>query len=82
MQREDVRDTTQQIFERVEARLKAVCQFTVTANGRSAKEVAKQVCNQPSLSGLQGPTVRGEHDSSVKPGTGEPHWRVWFRSWF
>ncbi|XP_039164924.1 ATP phosphoribosyltransferase 2, chloroplastic-like [Eucalyptus grandis] len=55
MQREDVRDTTQQIFERVEAHLKAVCQFTVTANGRSAKEVAKQVCNQPSLSGLQFP---------------------------
>ncbi|KAL3729468.1 hypothetical protein ACJRO7_026569 [Eucalyptus globulus] len=59
MQREDVLDTTRQIFERVEAHLKAVSQFMVTVNmrGRSAKEVTKRVLSQPSLSGLQGPTV-------------------------
>lgn len=59
VQREGVLDATHEILERLEAHLKAVGQFTVTANmrGRSAEEVAKQVLSQPSLSGLQGPTV-------------------------
>ncbi|XP_030513013.1 ATP phosphoribosyltransferase 2, chloroplastic-like isoform X3 [Rhodamnia argentea] len=59
VQREGVLDTTHEILERLEAHLKAVDQFTVTANmrGRSAEEVAKRVLSQPSLPGLQGPTV-------------------------
>ncbi|XP_057977948.1 ATP phosphoribosyltransferase 2, chloroplastic-like isoform X2 [Malania oleifera] len=54
-----VLDTTHEILERLEAHLKAVGQFTVTANmrGSSAEEVAERVLSQPSLSGLQGPTV-------------------------
>lgn len=59
IQREGVLGATHEILERLEAHLKAVGQFTVTANmrGSSAEEVAKRVLSQPSLSGLQGPTV-------------------------
>ncbi|XP_056162673.1 ATP phosphoribosyltransferase 2, chloroplastic-like [Syzygium oleosum] len=59
VQREGVLDAIHEILERLEAHLKAVGQFTVTANmrGRSAEEVAQRVLSQPSLSGLQGPTV-------------------------
>ncbi|GFQ04517.1 ATP phosphoribosyltransferase 1 chloroplastic [Phtheirospermum japonicum] len=59
IQRKGVLDITHEMLERLEAHLKAVGQFTVTANmrGSSAKEVAERVLSQPSLSGLQGPTV-------------------------
>ncbi|KAL6328825.1 hypothetical protein AAG906_003842 [Vitis piasezkii] len=59
IQRKGVLDTTHEILERLEAHLRAVDQFTVTANmrGSSAEEVAERVLTQPSLSGLQGPTV-------------------------
>lgn len=58
-QREGVLDNTYEILERLEAHLRASGQFTVTANmrGSSAEEVAERVLGQPSLSGLQGPTV-------------------------
>eukprot|EP00268_Persea_americana_P007292 TRINITY_DN1268_c1_g1_i1.p1 TRINITY_DN1268_c1_g1~~TRINITY_DN1268_c1_g1_i1.p1 ORF type:complete len:398 (-),score=75.05 TRINITY_DN1268_c1_g1_i1:419-1612(-) len=59
IERKGVLDTTREILERLEAHLRAVGQFTVTANmrGSSAEEVAERVLSQPSLSGLQGPTV-------------------------
>ncbi|KAK4424408.1 ATP phosphoribosyltransferase 2, chloroplastic [Sesamum alatum] len=59
MQRKGVLDITHEMLERLEAHLKAVGQFTVTANmrGKSAEEVAERILSQPSLSGLQGPTV-------------------------
>ncbi|XP_022935037.1 ATP phosphoribosyltransferase 1, chloroplastic-like isoform X2 [Cucurbita pepo subsp. pepo] len=59
LQRKGALDTTHEILERLEAHLRAVGQFTVTANirGSSAQEVAERVLSQPSLSGLQGPTV-------------------------
>ncbi|KAI3448342.1 hypothetical protein Pfo_005007 [Paulownia fortunei] len=59
IQRKGVLDITHEMLERLEAHLRAVGQFTVTANmrGSSAEEVAERVLNQPSLSGLQGPTV-------------------------
>ncbi|KAF9589002.1 hypothetical protein IFM89_017681 [Coptis chinensis] len=55
IQREGVLDTTHEILERLEAHLRAVGQFTVTANmrGSSAEEVAERILSQPSLSGLQ-----------------------------
>ncbi|KAK4491258.1 hypothetical protein RD792_001994 [Penstemon davidsonii] len=59
IQRKGVLDTTHEMLERLEAHLKAMGQFTVTANmrGSSAQEVAERVLSQASLSGLQGPTV-------------------------
>ncbi|KAL0365019.1 UNVERIFIED_CONTAM: ATP phosphoribosyltransferase 2, chloroplastic [Sesamum angustifolium] len=59
VQRKGVLDITHEMLERLEAHLMAVGQFTVTANmrGSSADEVAARVLGQPSLSGLQGPTV-------------------------
>lgn len=59
IQRKGALDTTHEILERLEAHLRAAGQFTVTANmrGSSAEEVAERVLSQPSLSGLQGPTV-------------------------
>ncbi|KAL8061200.1 hypothetical protein ABFX02_02G072300 [Erythranthe guttata] len=58
-QRKGVLDITHEMLERLEAHLRAAGQFTVTANmrGNSAEEVAERVLSQPSLSGLQGPTV-------------------------
>ncbi|CAI9786178.1 unnamed protein product [Fraxinus pennsylvanica] len=58
-QRKGVLDITHEILERLEAHLRAVDQFTVTANmrGSSAEEVAERILSQTSLSGLQGPTV-------------------------
>ncbi|OMO75179.1 ATP phosphoribosyltransferase HisG [Corchorus capsularis] len=55
VQRKGVLDTTHEILERFEAHLRAVGQFTVTANmrGSSAEDVAERVLSQPSLSGLQ-----------------------------
>ncbi|WZZ27770.1 hypothetical protein YC2023_011171 [Brassica napus] len=51
--------TVHEILERLEAHLKADGQFTVVANmrGNNAQEVAERVLSQPSLSGLQGPTI-------------------------
>ncbi|XP_034228925.1 ATP phosphoribosyltransferase 1, chloroplastic-like isoform X2 [Prunus dulcis] len=59
IQRKSALDTTHEILERLEAHLRAEGQFTVTANmrGSSAEEVAERVLSQPSLSGLQGPTI-------------------------
>ncbi|KAJ6427727.1 hypothetical protein OIU84_023180 [Salix udensis] len=59
IEQKDARDRTKEILERFEAHLRAVDQFTVTAHirGSSAEEVAGRVCSQPSLSGLEGPTI-------------------------
>ncbi|KAK4788153.1 hypothetical protein SAY86_019472 [Trapa natans] len=59
VQREGVLHITHEILERLEAHLRASGQFTVVANmrGSSDEEVATRVLSQPSLSGLQGPTV-------------------------
>ncbi|KAK1563651.1 hypothetical protein Q3G72_030652 [Acer saccharum] len=59
MQRKGVLDTTHEILERLEAHLRAMGQFMVTANmrGSNAEEVAERILNQTSLSGLQGPTI-------------------------
>ncbi|GAV86507.1 HisG domain-containing protein/HisG_C domain-containing protein [Cephalotus follicularis] len=59
VQRKGVLDTTHEILERLEAHLRALGQFTVIANmrGSSPEEVAERVLSQPSLSGLQGPTI-------------------------
>ncbi|XAR49361.1 ATP phosphoribosyltransferase [Bertholletia excelsa] len=69
-QRKGVMDTTREILERLEAHLRAIGQFTVTANmrGTSAEEVAERILSQTSLSGLQGPTVGpvfSKHDGKV-----------------
>lgn len=57
--RKGVLETTHEMLERLEAHLRAMGQFTVVANmrGSSAEEVAERVLSQPSLAGLQGPTV-------------------------
>lgn len=59
MQMKGALDAVHEILERLEAHLRAVGQFMVTANmrGSSADEIAERVLSQPSLSGLQGPTV-------------------------
>ncbi|PSS29140.1 ATP phosphoribosyltransferase [Actinidia chinensis var. chinensis] len=59
IQRKGVLDTTHEILERLEAHLRAIGQFTVTANmrGSSAEEVAERLLSHTSLSGLQGPTI-------------------------
>ncbi|KAL5994614.1 ATP phosphoribosyltransferase 1, chloroplastic [Asimina triloba] len=67
-----VLDTTHEILERFEAHLRALGQFTVTANmrGSSMDEVAERVLSQPSLSGLQGPTISpvySKRNGSVEP---------------
>ncbi|KAF6169814.1 hypothetical protein GIB67_034206 [Kingdonia uniflora] len=71
IQREGLLDTTHEILERLEAHLRAAGQFTVTSNmrGSSAEEVAERILSQPSLSGLQGPTVSPvfrEHEGMLK----------------
>ncbi|KAF8411861.1 hypothetical protein HHK36_004420 [Tetracentron sinense] len=55
IQREGVLDITHEIIERLEAHLRAVGQFMVTANirGSSEEEVADRILSQTSLSGLQ-----------------------------
>ncbi|KAF8376989.1 hypothetical protein HHK36_030361 [Tetracentron sinense] len=55
IRRKGVLDITHEILERLEAHLRAVGQFTVTANmrGSSAEEVAERILSQTSLSGLQ-----------------------------
>ncbi|EPS69602.1 hypothetical protein M569_05163, partial [Genlisea aurea] len=59
VQRNGVLEITHEMLERLEAHLRALGQFTVTANmrGSSAEQVAERILSQPSLSGLQGPTV-------------------------
>ncbi|KAI4356221.1 hypothetical protein L6164_000260 [Bauhinia variegata] len=59
IQRKGVLETTHEMLERLEAHLRAIGQFTVVANmrGSSAEEVAERILSQPSLSGLQGPTI-------------------------
>ncbi|KAB5574447.1 hypothetical protein DKX38_001641 [Salix brachista] len=72
IEQKDTRDRTKEILERFEAHLRAVDQFTVTAHirGSSAEEVAGRVCGQPSLSGLEGPTINpvfSKHNGKVTP---------------
>ncbi|KAJ6711306.1 ATP PHOSPHORIBOSYLTRANSFERASE ATP-PRTASE [Salix purpurea] len=72
IEQKDVRDKTKEILERFEAHLRAVDQFTVTAHmrGSSAEEVAGRVRSQPSLSGLEGPTISPvfcKHNGKVTP---------------
>ncbi|KAJ6342899.1 hypothetical protein OIU77_023980 [Salix suchowensis] len=72
IEQKDVRDRTKEILERFEAHLRAVDQFTVTAHmrGSSAEEVAGRVRSQPSLSGLEGPTISPvfcKHNGKVTP---------------
>ncbi|KAK7246898.1 hypothetical protein RIF29_41768 [Crotalaria pallida] len=59
VQRKGALETTHEILERLEAHLRAIGQFQVTANmrGNSAEELAERVLSQPSLCGLQGPTI-------------------------
>ncbi|KAI3810375.1 hypothetical protein L1987_19987 [Smallanthus sonchifolius] len=59
IQRKGLLDITHEILERFEAHLRALDQFTVVANmrGNSTEEVAERILSQPSLSGLQGPTI-------------------------
>ncbi|XLU24886.1 hypothetical protein S245_060952, partial [Arachis hypogaea] len=59
IQRTGVLEMTHEILERLEAHLRAIGQFSVTANmkGSSAEEVAKKVLSQPSLYGFQGRTI-------------------------
>ncbi|XP_072086425.1 ATP phosphoribosyltransferase 2, chloroplastic-like [Arachis hypogaea] len=59
IQQTGVLETTHEILERLKAHLRATGQFMVTANmkGSSAEEVAGRVLSQPSLYGLQGPTI-------------------------
>ncbi|KAF5781744.1 putative ATP phosphoribosyltransferase [Helianthus annuus] len=59
MQRKGLLDITHEILERFEAHLKALDQFTVVANmrGTNIDEVSERILSQPSLSGLQGPTI-------------------------
>ncbi|KAL8217834.1 hypothetical protein R6Q57_021207 [Mikania cordata] len=59
LERKGLLDITNEVLERFEAHLRALGQFTVVANmrGSSAEEVAERILSQPSLSGLQGPTI-------------------------
>ncbi|KAL3729475.1 hypothetical protein ACJRO7_026575 [Eucalyptus globulus] len=59
IQREDVRDTTREILERLEAHLKAVSYMRVTAymSGSSVEEITERILSQPSLFDSQNPAV-------------------------
>lgn len=68
-QREDVRQVTVQLLEFIEAYLRAKGQYLVFANmrGESIDEIREQVFSQPTIGGLQGPTIsqvitRGENN--------------------
>lgn len=72
LQRKDVLEAAHEMLERLEAHLRAVGQFTVTANmrGSSAEEVAERVIKQTDFRGLQGPTVSpvfSKRNGEVKP---------------
>lgn len=72
LQRKDVLEAAHEMLERLEAHLRAVGQFTVTANmrGSSAEEVAECVIKQTDFRGLQGPTVSpvfSKRNGEVKP---------------
>uniref|UniRef100_A0ACD5WVW0 Uncharacterized protein n=1 Tax=Avena sativa TaxID=4498 RepID=A0ACD5WVW0_AVESA len=57
--REGALEISHEMLERLEAHLTASGKIMVTANmrGNSAEEVAERVLSQPSLCGLQGPTI-------------------------
>ncbi|KAM0919819.1 hypothetical protein ACQ4PT_007965 [Festuca glaucescens] len=57
--REGALEISHEMLERLEAHLTASGKIMVTANmrGNSAEEVAERVLKQPSLCGLQGPTI-------------------------
>lgn len=72
LQRKGVLEAAHEMLERLEAHLRAVGQFTVTANmrGSSAEEVAELVLKQTNFRGLQGPTVSpvfSKKNGEVKP---------------
>lgn len=72
LQRKDVLEAAHEMLERLEAHLRAVGQFTVTANmrGNSAEEVAKRILELTAFRGLQGPTVSpvfSKRNGEVKP---------------
>jgi ATP phosphoribosyltransferase len=72
LQRKGVLEAAHEMLERLEAHLRAVGQFTVTANmrGSSAEEVAECVLEQTNFRGLQGPTVSpvfSKKNGEVKP---------------
>lgn len=58
-QRPEVLAVAREMMERFEAHLRAVDHYTIIANirGDSPEEVAQKLFNQPSLGGLQGPTI-------------------------
>ncbi len=57
--RPEVLATAREMLERFEAHLRAVEHYTIIANirGDSPQEVAQKLFEQPSLGGLQGPTI-------------------------
>lgn len=63
IQRGDLLEILHEMLERLEAHLKAVGQFTVTAHmrGNSAQEVAEKIFMQTDFPGFQGPTVSPVH---------------------
>lgn len=58
-QRPEALATAREMLERFEAHLRAVEHYTIIANmrGESPEEVAQKLFAQPSLGGLQGPTI-------------------------
>ena len=58
-ERPDVLATAREMLERFEAHLRAAEHYTIIANirGKSPEEVAQKLFAQPSLGGLQGPTI-------------------------
>jgi ATP phosphoribosyltransferase len=58
-ERTEVLSTAREMLERFEAHLRAVEHYTIIANmrGESPEEVAQKLFAQPSLGGLQGPTI-------------------------
>jgi len=55
----DKLDTTRRLLEMIEARMRAAGYYSVEANirGPSAEAVARNICSDPELAGLQGPTI-------------------------
>lgn len=73
IQRRDLLETLHEMLERLEAHLRAVGEFTVTANmrGNSAQEVAERIFRLTDFAGFQGPTVspvHWENNGEVKVG--------------
>jgi len=69
--RPEVRETTRQLLEFIEAHLRARGQYLVFANmrGESKDEISRRIFGQPDLGGLQGPTI-----SQILTRNGESGW--------